>query len=166
MIPYTLCPICPAPRCTWTSMLECMTLSGLRFCQWNQSTSPSVSQLYMRLGVIWGLEPYPCNSTPSESKPWTLYLATMGDYSSPCCLGAHPNPLPVACCFAFILFSSPEFHLHISLKPFHRTACKSILHYRNYPNAASSRMSSKNLQWLSPFAGVNLEPVSNGSAPG
>jgi len=46
------------------------------------------------------------------------------------------------------------------------TACKYIQHYWYYPTAASSRMSPKNLQPLSPCAGVHLKPGSNGSALG
>jgi len=67
IFPYTLLPIGPAPRCTWTLISGWMALSGRHFCRWNQPTPPSSSHLYTRLGVVWGLEPYPCHSTPSES---------------------------------------------------------------------------------------------------
>ena len=95
-----------------------------------------------------------------------MYLATLGGYFSPCYPRAHPDPSPVAC-FLVIPFSSPpKFCLHICSETSPPTADESIQHYRNYPTAASPRMSEQNLQPLSPNAGVDHEADSNGSARG
>ena len=159
IIQYTVARVRPAPRCTWTSMFECMALKGLWFCRCIQSASPSASHLYTRLGVVWGLEQYPCHSTPSKAQRWMLYLATRGGHFSHFYLRAGPNPSPVAGCLAFYFSSPPEFRLHTSSNPSQPTAIESIQHYRNYPTAASSPMSPKTKQLPSPGGGVNLEPV-------
>ena len=143
-----------------------MTSAGFSFCQCNQLAPPSAWHLFMRLGVVWGREPYPCHSTPSESPPWTLYLATPGGYFWPFCLRTCPNELPVACCLVFLCSSPPEFHVHISSKTSQPTAGESIQNYWNYPTPASSRMSPKNLQPPSPITGGHLKPVLKDFAAG
>jgi len=119
IFPYTLLPLCPAPWCTWTLIWECLAISDHRFLRSNQTTPSSTSHLYTRLGVVSGLEPYPCHSTTSESRTWALYLAALGGYFSPVYLHPLSNLSPVTCCLVFP-FSSPPFfvctflqnHLH------------------------------------------------------
>jgi len=165
IITYTLCPIGPTPRCTWTLMLECIAPFGICFCWWKQSAPPSASHLYIRLGVSLGIEQHYCHLTPGKSKPWTLYMATMGGYFWHFCLCALPNPSLVACCLAFPFSLTPKFGLHMSSTTSPATADESIEHYQNYATAAGLQMSLNNLQPLSPSAGVNLWAISNGSAP-
>jgi len=90
----------------------------------------------------------------------------MGGYLLPVCLRTLPNPSLVACCLAFHFSLPPEFHSRISSYTSPPTADESIQCYQNYPTAASPQISPKNLQPLSQGAGVYLEAVSNGSAPG
>jgi len=120
-----------------------MALSVLHFCWWNQSAPTNVSHLYMTFGVDWGLEPSPCNSIPSKSQPWMLYLATQGGLFSPVCSGAGQNTLPVTCCLVCLFSLPPEFRVHISSKSFQSTASESIQHCQNYATASSSWMSPK-----------------------
>jgi len=100
-----------------------------------------------------------------ESQPWKLNLATMGGYLSPFCQRALSNPSPVSCCHTVPSSWAPKPRLHISSKTSQPVVADSIWHYQKFQNAASSQMSPKNLQLLSPSAGVHLAAVSNGSLP-
>jgi len=147
-------------------MLECIPLLGLYFCGWIQSTPLSASQLYTRIGVVWGLEPYRCPSTPRGSKPWMFPWSTQRVCFLPFWSYACPNPSPVACCLSFLFSSPPEFFFYIDSKNSQPTAGESTEHYQNHSMAASSGMSSIILQPPFPSAGVHLEPDTNSSAPG
>ena len=164
IIPYTLCPILSAPRCSWTLMVECMALLGIYFCRWNQSAPRCTSHRYTRLWVGFEIEQYRCRWKPGKSQPWRLYLATLGGYFLPLCSCAVPTPSPVAGCLAFTFYSPPECRMHIASKTSPHTAAESIWHYRSYSIAASSQTSPKNLQPLPASAGVNLKAVLNCSA--
>jgi len=78
---------------------------------------------------------------------------------------ARANPLPVAGYLVFLFASPPEFLFDISSTTSWPNADESSVHDRNHPRAASPQISPKNLQPLSPSAGVHLAAVSNGSAP-
>jgi len=147
-------------------MLERMALLGLHSCRWNQSDPPRASHWNTRLGVGLGIDGYSCHSTPSKSYPQMVYLTTLGDYISPCCPCALPNPSPVTCCLAFPCSLPPKFRFHRSSKTSPPTANNSIWHYRNWPMAASSQMSPLNFQPKSLSGGVHLWAVLNWSAPG
>jgi len=162
IIPYTLHPIGPAPLCTWTSLIECLADPGLNFCRWNLSAPPSVSHWYTRVEMVSGIEPWHCHSTLIESQQCTLYFATLGCYFLPLCPQVGPNPSLVTCYLAFPFSPPPNLDLHLSWK----ISDESITHCQNYPTSASFQMSPKNLQPLSPSAGVHLAAVSVGLVPG
>jgi len=163
-IPYSPRSIRPVSRCTWTLMFECIALSGLRCCRWNESAPPSALHSCMGLGVDLTMEWYCRDLITAESQSWTLYLATPGGYLLRVCLRTLPNLSPVPCCPDIHVFLPPEFRLHIASKIYPPAADKSIWHYRNYLTAASSQMSPNLLELLSPTTGVHLEAISNMSA--
>jgi len=139
---------------------------GYNFVSWNQSAPPSASHLCTKLGVACWMSGHCCRSARDESQPWKLYSATLGCYLSHFYACTHPNPSPVACWLAFPSSSPPEPRLHISWKTSPPAVAKSIRHYWNFPKAAKSQKSPKNLQPPSPCAGVHLAAISDSSVLG
>jgi hypothetical protein len=120
----------------------------------------------MTLGVDYWTSGQCCCLACNELQWWKLYLATWGLYVTNLCTPAMPNLLPIGCCLAFLSSPSPKFHRHIPSKISPPTVTESIRHYWNFPNAARSEMSLRNLQTPPARAGVHLATVSNVCIPG
>ena len=155
-MPYTFRPSYHASRCTSISMLEWMALLALCFHLWNWRAPSNASRLYTSLCVVWGLEPYSCHWTLSESQPWTLNLATWGGNFPPFSLRTWPNPSPVACYLAFLFPLPPIFCFQILSKPSQLTVGESIQCDWNYSLAASPRISPKFCNHHSPVEVSNI----------
>jgi len=136
------------------------------FFRWNQSVPPSAPHMCMKLEIDCWMYGHWCRSALDELQQWKLYLVTLRCYLllfRPC---IDPNPSPVACFLPFPSSSPPEPPLHISSKTSPPMSAESIQHYPNFPKAARSQTTPKNLQPPTPGAGVHFASVSNGSVPG
>jgi len=165
IIVYTVCPICPAPRCTWVLMLACRSPSGIHFGQWNQSAPPSAFHYYTRLGIVWGIQQYCCNITPKELQPWRLYLPTRRGFIQFGYWHARLYLLAVASGITFLYSLSPEIHFHTSSNISQRSISDSLHHDWEYPTPYSSPMHLSNHQQASSSSGVHLNAVTFSAAP-
>jgi len=166
IIPYTLHPILPASSCICIWWWDCMVLSGYNFVREYQSAPHSASHLCTTVGVACWISGHSCHSTRDELQPSKLYSATRGGYLSLWCPHALPNSSPVTCCLVFLSSLPTKPRLHISSKTSPPIVAKCILHSLNFPKAAWSWKSAKNLKLLSPSAEVHLAAVSDDSVPG
>jgi len=166
MIGCTLCPILPASSCISISQWDSMGHSGHKFFRSNHTAPPSTPHQGTKLAVIFCMSCNCCCSALNESLPWKLYFATLGGYLWLVCPCALPNPSPVACCLTFLSCSPPELRSHIASTISQSTVAESILQYPNFPKAARSQKSRKNLQPPTPSAGVHLTALCHGSVPG
>jgi hypothetical protein len=92
-------------------------------------------------------------------------MATLGYLICPFSVCTPPNPLAFTCCVA-LPFSLPyKFGMYIVSNTSLPAIYESIQYYRNHLITASHQMSPNHQQPLSPSTEVQIEPVSNGSAP-